>query len=61
MPAAATSTTIGASLICARLPNEINAKGVILDGEIVVLHSSGKARFCDLMGILGRWRSLRSI
>jgi ATP-dependent DNA ligase len=31
------------------LPDEINAKDAILNGELVVLDSSGKARFYDLM------------
>ena len=39
--------------ICATLPDEINAKDAILDGELVVLDGSGKARFYDLMANRG--------
>ena len=35
------------------LPSEINAKDAILDGELVVLDGSGKARFNDLMANRG--------
>ena len=35
------------------LPDEINAKDAILDGELVVLDGSGKARFYDLMANRG--------
>jgi len=31
------------------LPSEINAKSAILDGELVVLDKTGKAKFYDLM------------
>lgn len=31
------------------LPDDLNAKDAILDGELVVLDSSGNARFNDLM------------
>lgn len=35
------------------LPGEIHAKDAILDGELVVLDGSGKARFYDLMANCG--------
>ena len=35
------------------LPGEINAKDAILDGELVILDGSGKARFQDLMANRG--------
>ena len=41
------------------LPSEINAKTAILDGELVVLDKTGKAKFYDLMA--GRVRRVTTV
>ena len=41
------------------LPSEINAKTAILDGELVVLDKTGKAKFYDLM--VGRVRRVTTV
>ena len=43
------------------MPSEINAKDAILDGELVVLDRTGKARFYDLMAGRGTSCSQHSI